>query len=85
MEHRHCQAGENASDFLVNLGLAIDNGYNMELTDAGKRLERIGDELMTYCNVLDRLPDSLGERQDIARADLMKRGLDPMGIAELIP
>lgn len=38
LEHRNMQAGEQAADFLEELGLGEDMGYHFELNEAGKAL-----------------------------------------------
>ena len=45
LPHRNMQAGEQATDFLISLGLAIDQGYQCELTPAG--LEIFNDESLS--------------------------------------
>lgn len=42
LPHRNMGAGEDATDWLMSLGLAIDQGYQCELTPAG--LEIFNDE-----------------------------------------
>ncbi len=38
LPHNCMQAGEQACDFLENLGLATDSGWYCDLTDLGKKL-----------------------------------------------
>ena len=38
LEHRNMQAGEQAAEFLENLGLGEDMGYHFELNRAGMAL-----------------------------------------------
>lgn len=37
-DHRNMRAGEDAGAFLVELGLAVDNGRSVVLTDEGQRI-----------------------------------------------